>query len=245
MILYVDLIFIVNVIIDFILLMSVSVILTRNARIGKIILGSLMGGVSTFSLFINMNSYLLFLIKIILGIIMTIITFGFHNIRYTFNNLFYLFTISFSVSGVLYLLIDKPYYNYLILIVTFFIVCFLYIKQYRKIKNNYSNYYKVEIIYNEKKYLLTGYLDTGNKLYDNYHRRPIILIDKKIKCDLEKIIYVPYTSLNNSSVLRCIKADKIIINNCVFNNYLIGLSNNKFNIDGVNCILHSKMKGSL
>ena len=27
-------------------------------------------------------------------------------------SIFYLFTISFSVSGILYLLVDKPYYNY-------------------------------------------------------------------------------------------------------------------------------------
>ena len=30
-----------------------------------------------------------------------------------------------------------------------------------------------------------------------------------------------------------------------FKNYLIGLSNDKFKIDGINCILHNNMKGIL
>jgi hypothetical protein len=224
--------------------MSVNVTLTRNASIKRLLFGSVIGGVSTFCLFFNFNSIMLFFIKIILGILMVIVTFNYHNIKYTFNNLFYLYTISFSVGGVLYLLRDKGYYNYFILIIGFIVICFLYIKQFKVFKNNYINYYKVSIYYNNKCLKLIGYLDTGNKLYDNYHHRPIILIDKKIK-NIENIIYVPYESLNNISVLKCFKVDKIIINNHVFKNYLIGLSSNKFKIDGINCILHSKMKGMI
>ena len=96
-----------------------------------------------------------------------------------------------------------------------------------------------------KKHVLTGFLDTGNKLYDNYKHRPVIIIDKKINYELDEVIYVPYMSLNNKSILKCLKTDKIIINNHVFKNYLVGLSNKKINIDGINCILHSKMKGMI
>ena len=240
MIIYVDLIFLLNIFLDFILLMSVSVVLTRNVKVKRLILGSLIGGVSTFTLFISLNSVLLFIIKIILGILMVIITF-----KYTYNNLFYLLTISFSIGGVMYLLMDKGYYNYFILIIGFIIVSLMYVKQIKKFKNNYSDYYLVEIYFNNQKYQLTGYLDTGNKLYDNYKHRPVILIDKKIKYNLEDVIYVTYLSLNNTSILRCIKPEKVIINNQCFKNYLVGFSNQKIKIDGVNCILHSKMKGEL
>ena len=245
MIVYVDIVFVLNIFLDFILLMSVSVILTRNVKIKRILLGSLMGGVSTFILFISLSSVLLFLIKLFLGIVMVLITFGYKNIKYMFNNLFYLYTLSFSVGGVMYLLMDKGIYNYLVLIIGFMVVNYLYIKQIKKFKNNYSEYYHVEIKYKNQKLKLVGFLDTGNKLYDNYHHRPIILIDQKIKYQLQDIIYVPYTSLNNTSILKCIRPDTIIINNKRFDNYLIGLSNNKFRIDGINCLLHSKMKGDL
>ena len=245
MIIYVDLVFLLNVVLDFILLMSVSVVLTRNAKIKRLILGSLIGGMSTFILFININSVMLFLIKIILGIMMIIVTFGYHDIKYTFNNYFYLMTISFSLGGSLYLLMDNGIYSYLLLIIGFSFICFMYVKQIKKFRDNYVNYYKVSIYYKNKIINVTGYLDTGNKLYDNYKHRPIILLSKKINYNLMDVIYVPYVSLNEENILKCIKPDKVIVNNKTFSNYLVGLSKNKFQIDGVECILHSKMKGEL
>ena len=245
MTIYVDVVFLLNVLLDFILLMSISVILTRNAKLKRIILGSIIGGISTVLLFVSISSLLSFILKIILGLLMVIITFGYHSFKYTFNNLFYLYTLSFSVGGLMYLLMDKGYYNYIVLIIGFITSLFMYIKQMKRYQDNYANYYSVEIIIYNKKYLVTGYLDTGNKLYDNYHHRPVIIIDKKIKYRLEEVIYVPYISLNNQSILKCLKTDKIIINNHVFRNYLVGISNKKISIDGINCLLHSKMKGDL
>jgi hypothetical protein len=219
------------------------VVLTRKASIKRIFLGSLIGGGSTLILFVSLNSILLFFIKIILGLIMCLVTFGYHSFKYTYNNLFYLYTISFSIGGVLYLLMDKGYYNYFILIIGFLIVSILYIKQIKKFKTNYSDYYQVKVYLKNQELNLTGYLDTGNKLYDNYKHRPIIIIYKELEYNLEDIIYVPYISLNEEKILKCLKVEKIIINDKVFNNYLIGLSNKKIHIDGINCILHSKMKG--
>lgn len=232
-----------NIVLDFILLMSVSVILNRNAKIKRILLGSLIGGGSTFLLFVNLSSLLSFIFKIILGIIMCIVTFDYRSIKYSYNNLFYLLTTSFSVGGVMYLLKENKYYNYPILIIGFFVVLLMYIKQLKKFKENYANYYSVDVYIKNNKYHLTGFLDTGNKLYDNYHHRPVILTSKKIKHNLEDIIYVSYVSLNDQRILKCLKVDKIVINKKVYKNYLIGLSSNKFMIDGVDCILHSKMKG--
>lgn len=245
MIIYVDVVCLLNIVLDFILLMSVSVILTRNTKIIRLILGSMLGGMSTLILFIKLSSLFLLILKIILGVMMVIVTFGYKNIRYTYNNFFYLITVSFSVGGVLYLFMDKVIYNYVFIIMGFIVVCYLYIKQIKKFKVNYNNYYKVEIYLKNDKLLMTGFLDTGNKLYDIYKQRPIILIDKKIKYKPEDLIYVPYVSLNNESVLKCLKVEKIIINEHIFKNYLIGLSDKKINIDGVNCLLHSKMKGIL
>lgn len=245
MTIYVDLVFLLNVFLDFILLMSVSVILTRNAKVSRIILGSVIGGLSTLLLFINLSSIASLFLKLLLGLLMVLTTFGYRSIKYTFNNLFYLYTLSFSVGGVMYLLMEKGFYNYVILIISFIVVLFMYIKQIKNYQNNYSNYYSVELYFKNKKYLLTGYLDTGNKLYDSYKHRPVIITSKKINYKLEEIIYVPYISLNNQNVLKCLKPDKIIINNHIFNNYLVGISNDKFKIDGINCILHSKMKGEL
>ena len=242
---YIDLVMLLNIVLDSILLMSVSVLLGRNVRIKRIVLGSLIGSLSTLILFISITSLELLILKFVLGIIMCIVTFGYVNIKYTLNNVFYLYIISFIIGGGLTLIKDYGYYNYFILIIGFIIISILFIKQMKKYQDNYSNYYKVDIYIKGNLYKLNGYLDTGNKLYDQYKNRPIILISKKINYNLEDIIYVPYVSLNNESLVKCLKSDKVIVNNKVFNNYLIGLSDKKFHIDGVNCILHSKMKGIL
>ena len=109
MIIYVDLVFVINIILDFILLMGVSVILTRNTKIKRIILGSITGGLSTILLFVNIGGLISFIIKILLGLLMVLVTFGYYSLKYTFNNLFYLYSLSFSVGGVMYLLMEKGY----------------------------------------------------------------------------------------------------------------------------------------
>ncbi len=245
MIIYIDVVFLLNIFLDFILLMGISVILSRHAKIKRIFLGSLVGGVTTFLLFVNINSIMSLIIKLVLGILMVMATFGYKNIKYTFNNLFYLYTLSFSVGGVMYLLMEKGIYNYVVLIIGFVIVLFIYIKQNKSYQNSYANYHNVEIYIKNKKYLLTGFLDTGNKLYDTYKHRPVIIVNKKIEYSQRDIIYVPYITISEENVLKCLKADKVIIGKHVFKNYLVGLSNKEINIDGINCILHSKMKGEL
>lgn len=257
--LYLDLIFILNIWFDFLLLISVSILLKRNIQIKRIIFGSLIGGITFFFLFIKMNNIELLLFKIIVSLLMIITTFSFKNIKYTLTNLGYFYLTSIILGGGMYLINDSFSFNnnnliftkngfefnYLFLIIISPIIIIYYLKSSLKLKYNYSNYHKVEIDYLGKKYHLTGYLDTGNHLVDMYKKRGIILISITIPYKENNIIYTPYKSLNNEGILKCLKPDKLFIDKKEFNNYLIGISNDKFKIDGVNCILHSNMKGEL
>ena len=97
---------------------------------------------------------------------------------------------------------------------------------------------------NNKKYIFNALLDTGNNLYDQYKRRPISLVySNKIKIDYNKCLLVPYETANKRSLLKCIKVDKLIVDDIVINNALIGLSENKFNIQDINMILHKDIIG--
>ena len=53
--------------------------------------------------------------------------------------------------------------------------------------------------------------------------------------------YVPYNALNTHNLLKCLKPDYIIVDKKVINNVLIGISENKFNIPGINCILNERV----
>ena len=258
---YVDLLFFINVFFDFILLLSVSLILRRSVKIIRLIFGALVGGISIVFLFYNINSLQLFFLKIIIAILMCLVTFKFIDIKYFIKNILYLYLVSIVLGGFLYFLnIEFSYknnglifyheglgINLIFIIVVTPIIMFFYVNEQKKLKNIYSKYYKVEIIFkNDKKILLNGYLDTGNNLKDPYKNRPIVLVEyEKIKKYIEgsKELLVPYHVLNRSDILRCIKVNKLIINNKEYFNILIGLSFNKFFIDGINCILNNNMEG--
>lgn len=254
---YVDLVFLLNFFFDSILLLVVNIILKRNISLKRIFLGSFIGGFSVFILFININSLELFLIKILISIIMILITFKYHNIKTFLSNMGYLYMTSIIMGGFIYFLNIQFSYknngivffhsglsiNFILLLILSPLILNLYVKQIRKLKINFNNYYKVKIFYKDNEYSLTGYLDTGNNLRDPYFKKPIILVEKNIfkNIILDKYIMVPYRSLNNKSILKCIKADYIEIENLKIEKVLIGLSNMKFNIDGVKCILNNEL----
>ena len=257
--LYLDLVFLLNVWFDFLLLLSVSILLKRNTRFKRIIFGSIIGSLTIFILFIKLSSITLFLFKIFVSILMIITTFSFKNIKYTLTNLGYFYLSSIILGGGMYLVSDLFSYsnkglifyqngfklNYIVLIIISPIIIIFYIKNSLKLKDKYSNYYKVDLVYKNNIYHLTGFLDTGNHLLDPYKKRGIVLVNLKLNYKLEDVIYTPYNTLNHQGIVKCLKPDKLYINKQEFKDYLIGLSNKEFKIDGVDMILHSNMKGKI
>ncbi|MBR1414110.1 MAG: sigma-E processing peptidase SpoIIGA [Bacilli bacterium] len=241
---YLDIVIILNFVIDSMLLFTVASILKRQTSIKRIILASLVGELSIIHLFIHMNTFILFIYKMLISFIMVIVAFKYEDIKFTLNNYVYLFMTSFILGGTLTFL-DSEGISYYILLIFIPIVLYGYIKTQKKITTDYSFYYNIKIVFNNNKEVcLTAFLDTGNKLVDPITNEGIILVEKEVLDGLVRVrspIYVPYNSLNNHSLLKCIKPKYIEINNHKFTNYLIGISEVKFNIDGVKCILNYKI----
>lgn len=197
-------------------------------------------------LFTSINRLLLELITIIL---MVIIAFKYKNIRYFLTNILYTYILSILLGGLIYLFNSKVtlniYLNYLVIIILSIEVMTLYIKESKKIKTTYNNYYKVDIYFKDKeKISLIGFLDTGNNLYDPYKKRPIILVDKKYQKE-DKFILVPYHTINGEGLLKCIKPEKVYIEKIGYKtNLLVAFSSSPSTINGVEVILHKElMKG--
>ena len=148
---YIDLFFLFNVIMDFMIILGTSIILKRNSNLIRIIISSLIGGVSSILLFDNINKILIEVISII---IMVLISFGYKGIKYVLRNIFYMYLLSTLIGGIIYLFNVKVsnniVINYFIIIVISSLVLILYIKENRKIKNIYNNYYKVDIYFKDK-----------------------------------------------------------------------------------------------
>lgn len=253
--LYLDVIFITNFIFDFILLLGVCIVLKRKCKIIRLLLGALFGSVTLLSLFIPMTNIELFLLKVIMSMGMILIGFKFTNIKTFFKDLIYLYIISIFCGGGIYFIYNQLGYkhegllflnngfhlNFILLVIFLFFALYIYIKQSKDLKTRVSSYYQVDIYYDKKIVSCNGYLDTGNKLYDPYKHRPICLLSKKIK--VKDIMYVPYKTIEKTGMIKCFKAEKIIIDKKrEYKNQLIGLVKDSFYIDGVDFILHSDLE---
>lgn len=237
---YIDLFFIFNVIMDYIIIMSTNILLKRRTSYIRMILSSLIGGISSLVLFTSLNKIVIEIVSIV---IMVLISFGYKGIRYLINNILYMYILSTLLGGIIYLfnikVSNSMFLTYLIIIVISIEIMILYIKENKKMRSIYNNYYKVDIYFKDRKKLsLIGFVDTGNNLYDPYKKRPVIIVHNKyIKED--KYILVPYHTINGNGLLKCIKPDIIFIDGIGYKgNVLIGFSDS-FNFgDGVDVILH-------
>ena len=254
---YIDLVLLLNFGFDFLLLLSVSLILRRNVPIYKLLIGAFIGSISVLTLFTHINSIELFLLKIIISILMVITSFKFKTIKYTIKNLLYLYISSIVLGGGLYLLnIELTYknqgiifyknkmsINFIILVILAPIIIYIYIKECKNLKNNYSNYHQVKIKIKNKTINCTGFLDTGNKLKDPYKKRPIILINNNYlsKTDTSKIM-VPAQTIIGTKLIECIKINELYIDNQkIKKEVLLGIIDKKIKIDGIDCLLHYKI----
>ncbi len=258
---YLDLVMLINCIFDLILLSSVNYILRRNTSVIRLITSSLIGTLTLLILFINMTNFELLIYKFVVSIIMIIVAFGFKDIKYTSKNVLYFYLVSMLMGGGIYFLnsqfnyssnglifTSKSLYNtYGVILILGIFLYLKYLKSLQVLKTNYSNYYKCKIYFNNSALEVNAFLDTGNKLKDPYTDKSIILIHENImlKNFKKNPIYVPYNSLNNHGLLECYKATKIEIDGKTFDKFLVGISTENFFIDGINCIINSKIMEGL
>ena len=244
---YIDLVCIINFIYDFLILLTVSFTLKRNRKIYYYILSSLIGVLSIFLLFLKINNIVLFLLKILISIIMVIVAFGYKSIKYTISNIIYFYMTSIILAGFLYLIRGNSSnfnLNYIVLLIIGPIILFIYYKSNKKLKNTYSDYYKIKIVFDNIEYNLVSFYDNGNNLKDPISRKSIIIVENN---RLEKIynirspVYVPIITVKGTHLMKCFKPSYIILNDKKIYNYLIGESSTKFS-DGVECLLNKSLK---
>lgn len=244
---YIDLVCIINFIYDFLILLTVSFTLKRNRKIYYYILSSLIGVLSIFLLFLKINNIILFLLKILISIIMVIVAFGYKSIKYTISNIIYFYMTSIILAGFLYLIkVNSSNFNlnYIMLLIIGPIILFIYYKSNKKLKNTYSDYYKIKIVFDNIEYNLVSFYDNGNNLKDPISRKSIIIVGNS---RLEKIynirspVYVPVITVKGTHLMKCFKPSYIILNDKKIYNYLIGESSIKFS-DGVECLLNKSLK---
>ncbi|MGM7701084.1 sigma-E processing peptidase SpoIIGA [Pseudalkalibacillus sp. Hm43] len=99
MTIYLDVIWFLNFCIDFMLLWLTSIILKRNTKMGRLILGSFLG--SLYVLFLFLDSSLVYhpIVKFIYSVFIIMCTFGFKRFRYFVQGLFMFYFATFITGG--------------------------------------------------------------------------------------------------------------------------------------------------
>ena len=239
---YYEEVFVLNFLLDSMILYGTKRILKINCSNIRLILGGLFGSCTTFLLFLKLGEGDLFLIKILISIGIILISFGKNHF---IQNISYFYVISIILGGCFYLFNITKYYQitYILLIIGSYLIIKVLIKEFLRYKEKIVNKYSVKICYQKKWYYLEGFIDTGNQLVSPIKKESVILIHLKIPC--KRIIYVPYKALNTTGVIPCFRPDCVFINEKEFKNCLIGMSKDKINVSGCSCILPNKFKEEL
>ena len=247
MIIYIDLIILINYIFDFNILTCTDLILRRGVKSRKILIASLTGELSLISFIFDIKGFCLFLIKIFTSFLMNYIAFGFKNIKYFTYNIIYFYLSSLFLGGFIYFIFNQFKIDlifsirYLVIILLSPFALLVYYKFISRIKENYNNYYDIKIVYENHTFNGIGFLDSGNNLFG--YGKPVILVEKKyINYQKLKLLPVVYNALNHTGIVFCFKPESTIINGKSYD-VLIGLSDKNFNIDGANALLNSKLEG--
>ena len=228
---YIDLLFILNFFYDFILLLTLGLVLKRNINIKRILLSSFIGSLSIILLLFNLNNIILFLIEIITGIIITLIAYTPLCKKDILESIIYLYMESVILAGFLYylsLLIDNSS-KILLLIISPIILVIYYIEN-KKLKRIINYEKEIKIVF-KNNYILNikGFIDTGNRIKDPVTKKYVILINPKLLDGIYNIrspMYVSVSTINNKSLIECISIKYIIVDNHILDNYLLGLSTN-------------------
>ncbi len=253
MIIYVDLLILINFFIDMLILIGTSVLLKRKTSFIRIIIGAFIGSISCLLLFYIHDNITLLVYKLLISMLMIIISFKYNSFRYFKDNLIWLYIISIVLGGSIYLVNDNislknnalvfnkngMEINLILLLVLSPFIIYKYITQNRRREIVYSNYYDISIYYDNEVINDIGFLDTGNNLKDPFFSRPIILINKSLMRKKVNTFLIPFYTVNNHDLLEVFKPKKVIVNNRIIKRVLIGITD--VNIDGIKIILNKEV----
>ncbi len=250
---YLDLVFLINFFFDWMLLATVKIVLKQRIKWKRLLLGSLVGACSIFFLFLPLNSFTLFFLKVLIALLMIRVSFGYQDLKTYLQQILYLYLISILLGGFLYYLnLEFSYQNigiiffhngysinYLLLIILSPIILYFYLKQDKTLKNIHHFSLSLQLTYQGKTYKYQAYLDTGNKLYDPYFHKPIVLLYDPKFPKIKNPIYIPYQTVEHTSILEGFIAEKIELETGkIISKPLIAFSKKSFQIPNTQVLLH-------
>ncbi|MBE1443209.1 sigma-E processing peptidase SpoIIGA [Paenibacillus sp. OAS669] len=203
MVVYVDLIFLVNMLIDAVLLMATTKVRRLQFRWWRLLCSAAIGGAYVVLLFFPPLSFMFtFAVKFILSLIMILTAYGFGGLQHFWRNVGAFYVINFVAAGAI---IGVHYFwmssgevingilftqsggvehrlqiGLLFIIVVLFLSIWLFrhVQQASKRKEEMASYMaKVDVHIDQFESSCTGLIDTGNQLYDPLTKTPVMVME--------------------------------------------------------------------
>ena len=218
MVIYVDVLFVVNFFITYLLLFATSFLAKSEMKQYRAIIASLAGGLYSLVIICDKLNFLISTLgKIAVSILIVFIAlknfFVFYFSNLIFLGVIYAVYMYFSPNGVT-VKNSSVYFNITAtqLVLSAFgayIVTFIIIKITNRTLAK-GEIYSLSIFTDDKEYKLFAFADSGNKLKEPFSDYPVIIVDKsKIPEKCERLI--PCQTVSGEGMLKAFKPDKVII----------------------------------
>ncbi len=243
MIVYADILIILNWIVNYYILLLCSKLNNSQYKNVRMIIAALVG--AFFALYIFLPQMSLFseiLIKIISSAVIVLISFGFKNIKNFFRNLFFMFVSAFLYAGSMLAIwnIYKPknmainnsvvYFDispiFLIIFSVLFYLVITLLNSLLKRRSISAKRCNISVLLNDSTANFEGIFDTGNSVRDLFTNSEIIFVSPKIiklltgSCELfdnpeykSRIRLIPCGTVTGRKLINSIRCDRAVVKN--------------------------------
>lgn len=231
-IIYVDVLIVTNIFINYCILLCVKKFLNCSTGYKRLILGSLFGSLFSLAAFLPDLGTLSLFFKIASGGLIVFVTFGRCKINMYIRRFFTFIFVSFGFCGIMILIYmtlkpskmvisnDIVYFDIspLFLLVTT-VVCYLIIRLIQKVtgKENAKDLVcNIDAYANGDSFKFVGKVDTCCNLTEPFSGLPVIVAEKqlfnnKIKIEQNNMRVIPFESLGGKGIIMGFKPDKVLI----------------------------------
>ncbi len=245
---YVDLLFFTNYLINIFLLFLTGYITKTMINPIKLFLGTLLGTLSIFLLFANINTAIMLILKTIFSFIMIVVSFK-SSIKGYIKTTFVFYLLTFCLGGIIFYFENTfgktTEFTYLTLSLGVMCLVIILTLSVNFLKNRIENrtlYEKVNITHNNTTITLQGYMDSGNTLAEPISGLPVIVVSKKEINSLGKVMThcIMCHTISGNAIIEVFKPDKLIVGGIEEKAY-IGISD-KLKNDSFSVLLNTNLR---
>lgn len=246
MTIYVDTLIFTNIIIDYILLDLTSRILKINYKLYRIVLASLVGGMSSLTILLPEQNFVFnIIIRVCFTIILTLTAFGFGSKIIFLKRNFILFLITSCFSGLIIFMLSIIKSDFIainnnvvylnispIMLIILTTISYIILKFIDKIRIDKGNLiHKISFEYAGKSYNFLSRYDTCCHIKEPFSGSEVILAEKSLMKNIiipnDKYRVIPFNSLGGEGMIKGFLPEGLYIDNEKINRKVyIGITEN-------------------